>query len=143
PARLGHSPPLARGGPGGPNGAPPAPPPAPASPPPPPGPPPPPPEARDPDTRAAQAGGERHARRSGAAAPSPAGRLRRPGRHPARGAPPREGEETQEGQEVARGPGGRRAEHLPHPRVHQGPGRPQGRAPAGGRPGLPRPGEIG
>src|SRR5881409_2300568 len=110
---------------------------APAAPPPPP---PPPPEARDPDTRAAQAGGERHARRSGAAAPSPAGRLRRPGRHPARGAPPREGEETQEGQEVARGPGGRRAEHLPHPRVHQGPGRPQGRAPAGGGPELPRPG---
>src|SRR2546430_16166910 len=79
-----------------------------------------PPEARDPDTRAAQAGGERHARRSGAAAPSPAGRLRRPGRHPARGAPPREGEETQEGQEVARGPGGRRAEHLPTPPAHQG-----------------------
>src|SRR5437667_320790 len=74
---------------------------------------------------------KRRRRRSGAAAPSPAGRLRRPGRHPARGAPPREGEEAQEGQEVARRPGGRRAEHLPHPRVHQGPGRPQGRAPAG------------
>src|SRR5438445_207773 len=98
-------------------------------------------KAAEPVAGAPQAGRERHARQSRASPLPPAARrLRRPGGHSARGAPPRKGEEAQEREEVARGSGGRRAEHLPHPRVHQKPGRPQGRASAGGRPELPRPG---
>src|SRR6266853_1204791 len=93
--------------------------------------------ARDPDSRAAQTGGERHARRRGARS-SPTRRLGGAGRDSAGGAAAREGEEAQEGQEIAGGSGSGGPEHLAHPGDDQRAGGEEGRPPARGGAELPR-----